>query len=157
MKIIQFLILSMLVVACNSNPNSSEKSENQDSEQSIDKGQILNSQIEGKKWLLIELVGMQYEVSDNDTAYFTLDSEKQSIYGRLGCNNFFGNYKIEENQKISFSELGTTMMACPDMTTENQMQDILPEVDNFTVKDGVLSLKWGKDKTLASFKLEKTN
>lgn len=157
MKILQFLILSMLVVACNSNPNSSEKSEKQESEQSLEKDQAINSEIEDKKWVLVELVGVPYEVSENDSAYFSLYPGKNRISGRLGCNNFFGTYKIGEDQGISFSELGTTMMACPDMTTEDRMKNMLSEVDNFAFEDGVLNLKWGKGKTLASFKLEKTN
>ncbi len=154
MRILQFFVLASLVVACNSNstPESSEKPK---SEQSMDNNAQANSSIEDKKWVLVELDGNRFKVSSQDSVYFMLDSGQKRITGRLGCNTFFGKYTMEVKQKISFSDLENTAMACPDLTTEKSILSLLQKADNYSVEDGVLYLKWARVKKLAGFKMVK--
>lgn len=154
MRILQFFILASLVVACNTNP-STEKSEDQPAQQSLENDPGVNSEIENKKWILVELDGQPIEDPEKNPAYFVMDSVEKKINGQLGCNSFFGTYKIEKNQKISFSEMGTTMMACPDMNTEDYLKKAFHETDNFILKDGILYLRWRRAKNLAGFRMEK--
>lgn len=153
MRILYFVLIASLIVACNSN-SPTNNSDNQTIEKSSDNDPGLNSEIEDKKWALVELVGEPFEISKDDTAYFTLNSHEKKINGRLGCNTFFGTYKIEEKQRITFSKMATTLMACHDSNTEETLQKVLQETDNFIVKDSVLYLRSGRANYLAGFRME---
>lgn len=70
------------------------------------------------------------------------------VSGRGGCNNFFGNAKINGN-KIEFGQMGSTQMACeqPAMDQEHKFHQALSRAASFHV-DGdklVLTDKNGKD------------
>ena len=56
---------------------------------------------------------------------------------------------------ISFGPAASTMMACLDLATERQFLDVLPLVDNYSIKDDTLSLNMSKAAPLAKFVLKK--
>lgn len=84
---------------------------------------------------------------------FTLHNEDNRISGYAGCNNFFGTYKFETGNRIRFSSLGATKMACPDIAfNENEFLEIFALADNYTLSGNTLSLNVGRRAPLAVFK-----
>ena len=114
-----------------------------------------DARIEDRKWLLVEIMGQTYEPSDEGReAFLLLDSSEQRASGNNSCNNFFGGYVIETGQRIRFAgNLGATMMACPDMTTEQSFMEALATVDNYSIDGDRLSLNRARMAPLLRFRL----
>lgn len=110
-------------------------------------------QLEGKRWVLIELRGKSFEKSeDMKEAFLMFEMETSTFSGNTSCNNIFGSYELKEGNKLSFGKAGATMMACPDMEAEKIFLDVLMQVDNYSILDGFLSLNKSKMAPLARFK-----
>ena len=61
---------------------------------------------------------------------------------------------IEPGQRIDFSDnMGTTMMACSDMTTERSFMEALAKVDNYSIEGNKLSLNRARMAPLLRFEL----
>lgn len=58
--------------------------------------------------------------------------------GSGGCNRLMGSYKLEESNRLSFSEIGSTKMACMNMKTEKQLLEVLSKVDNYQLNGDTL-------------------
>ena len=116
---------------------------------------VRDPRIEDRKWLLTEFMGRAYEPSDDGhEAFLLLDGELNRASGNNSCNNFFGGYVIETGQRIRFAEnMGATMMACPDMSTEQSFMEALRTVDNYSVSGDELSLNKARMAPLLRFKL----
>jgi uncharacterized lipoprotein NlpE involved in copper resistance len=111
--------------------------------------------IEDRKWLLTEVMGQAYAPSDDGReAFLLLDGELNRASGNNSCNNFFGGYVIETGQRIRFAEnMGATMMACPDTSTEQSFMEALRTVDNYSVSGDELSLNKARMAPLLRFEL----
>jgi len=109
--------------------------------------------IEDRKWVLIELVGRQIEEEEGRRqAFFVLDSVEGRVSGNNSCNNFFGTYVLREGNRIAFGDaMGSTSMACPDGSIEQELMGVFRETDNYAIKDGILSLHRAKMAPLARF------
>lgn len=109
--------------------------------------------IEGRSWKLIELQGRPIELGAvGREPSLLLDSELSVASGSASCNSFSGPYAIKSGNRIGFGpNLAVTMMACPDMTTEDAFLDMLRNVDNYAVAGGVLSLGRARMAPLAKF------
>ncbi len=61
------------------------------------------------------------------------DMETMRMYGNSGCNTINGHFSREEGKTTSlrFSQIISTMMACPDMETEQDILKALDKVRNF--------------------------
>lgn len=68
------------------------------------------------KWKLIQLNGNTIE---NSSAFLIFDAKTNKLSGNSGCNNLFGNFKIEKTA-ISFGQIGMTRMACDE--TRNKLE-----------------------------------
>ena len=77
--------------------------------------------IDGKEWKLFMLdnVGMDY---GNASISFNLAEKK--VYGNSGCNRFFGSFEYSKDL-ISFSQLGSTKMACLDEESNKTESKVL--------------------------------
>lgn len=110
----------------------------------------------GKKWKLVEMNGRKVANTAGEQDYFIqMDNEENRIYGFAGCNNFFGTYELKEGLRVKFSQIGSTMMACPDMNTEKELFQILETVDNYRVSKNTLQLNKARMAPLALFELVK--
>ena len=119
------------------------------------KQSVQDPRVEDRKWLLIEVMGQTYEPSDDGReAFLLLDSEQGRANGNSSCNNFFGGYVIHAGQRIRFAgNMGATMMACPDMSTEQSFMKALRQADNYSVAGGELSLNKARMAPLLRFRL----
>ncbi|KDN55483.1 META domain-containing protein [Flavobacterium seoulense] len=138
-KIIGLFSFSILLFSCNSTKNvKNEKS----------------SEITEKYWKLIEINGQKVTV-ENFAAkepHLILKKEENRVNGNGGCNSFFGTYELQANvNRISFSKIGSTRMACLKPTVENDFFKVLETVDNYTIKNDTLQLNKARMAPLAKF------
>lgn len=132
--IIRTLALCLILCACsNSNLADSETSQ---------------SQLSGK-WQLIELTGQKISV---DAPPYLVFNDEGKVSGFAGCNRLFGGAEMGQGMQIRFSNLATTMMACPQLTLEGQFMQMLEKVDNYSLSGDSLSLNKARMAPLARFK-----
>jgi heat shock protein HslJ len=121
----------------------------------LEKSSVADSLFEGKRWNLIELKGKPIVVEENGKiAFMEFHTHESRIVGNTGCNNFFGQYQLLDMNRIRFGKIGATLMACPDLTTEESLLIALEDADNYSISDGVLSLNKAKMAPLARFKVD---
>lgn len=129
-NLLLLLCLVLLGVGCNSSKNMAK--------------------LEGVKWELKTLNDKEIKLVDNSSeVYIQFNEAEKKVNGRGGCNRFFGNYELD-GDKLKFSPLGATRMACPDLELETEFFRALETVDAYSIKDGQLSLK-SKGKVVAVF------
>ena len=111
------------------------------------------SDIVEKHWKLIELNGVEIMPNENQSnaPHFILKVENNRVIGHGGCNSINGGYIIETGNRIKFTQMISTMMACMDMETESNFLRALNTVDNYTINNGVLSLNRARMAPLARF------
>ena len=91
---LSFFILVLSTAACHSTANNSAPT------------------LENNYWKLIALHGAPVAVFDNQSEpHVILHSDSQRVSGSGGCNRLMGSYVIEKN-RVQFSQMASTMMAC---------------------------------------------
>lgn len=106
-------------------------------------------------WRLIELNGKKIKQKGKKDFFIQLNSSDGRFHGYAGCNNFNGNYAMPKSFEISFSNIISTMMACPNMDLESILMKTLQEVNQYTIKGKILELKKAKMTPLAKFEAVK--
>jgi copper homeostasis protein (lipoprotein) len=109
--------------------------------------------MENTRWELIEIMGKPVTKSETqrEAIFMTFNAEKNSVNGFGGCNNFMGGFEIKEGNRIKLEQMASTMMACENMEMESTFMETLQQVDNYTMKDNVLSLNRAKMAPLLRF------
>ena len=76
----------------------------------------------------------------DEEATLTFDG-KGNVTGNGGCNSLGGTYKVE-GDKITFSDVSSTLMACDDvrMAQEGAVSQVLSGTVEYTIKDNTLTL-----------------
>jgi len=115
-----------------------------------------NASITDKYWKLIEINGKP--VTSETVAkepFIILKNEDQRVNGNGGCNTIFGTYEISEGNRIKFSQMATSLMACLNMEVEDALKKALDMADNYSVsEDGkYLSLNRARMAPLARFEV----
>ncbi len=92
------------------------------------------NELEGE-WNVIELEGKSLS-SDNPLPFLSFDLKEKRLSGNTGCNRIIGSLDIDESnsEMISFPQVGSTRMACPDMTVEDNLLKLLNGVKYFESK-----------------------
>lgn len=74
------------------------------------------------EWKVVKIQG--YPTIKDHQPTINFDKEKDRVYGRASCNNYFGSYK-ESGDNISFDKIGSTLMACyPDEVNKQESEFI---------------------------------
>lgn len=105
------------------------------------------SQITNTTWELIKLEGTNIEQSNEkgEKIQFTLNSVDQMVFGNSGCNSFNGSYELDDGNRIKFSKIASTRMACPESDiNEQEVLDVFNQADNYTIDGNKLILNVGK-------------
>ncbi len=136
--ILILMLIATVTVGCQStHNNSTQKSETMTNTQKPVRD--FDQQIEGKYWKLIELEGETVLMAKNQEReiHFKLNATENKINGFAGCNNFFGTYELEEDKmRIKFSQLASTMMACPDAEAKFDAASVASVVGKYTLSQG---------------------
>lgn len=143
-------LIALTIMSCNTGKNKSSGTSNASESKSI----------ENTKWVITTFEGQNMGDGEQNgrKIYFTLNSEDNRVNGYSGCNTFMGTYKLEEGNRISFSQMGVTRMACPDSKIdEAKILSVFETADNFTVSGDKLSLNKAKMAPLAEFKKDVTS
>ncbi|MEN4760921.1 MULTISPECIES: META domain-containing protein [unclassified Chryseobacterium] len=83
----------------------------------------------------------------------SLNIEGEKISGNAGCNNYFGTAKVDPSSgNFSAGALGSTKMACDNMSVEQNFMDMVGKANKYVVsgntlelyKDNLLLLKFNK-------------
>lgn len=104
-------------------------------------------------WKLVTLGDQPVVTRENvREAHLVLHQDASRLAGATGCNTLMGSYHLE-NKHITFSQIATTMMACPtqQMETEHVLLVALRQVAEWEVNGNKLILFGDNDKQLASF------
>ncbi len=113
-----------------------------------------DQQIAGKYWKLIKLEGQEVEMAENQESeiFFTLNAEDNTVGGFAGCNSITGEFELAEGNRIRFTNMGITMMICPDLLVdESEYMQVFELTDNYTIHNDTLSLNVGRRAPLAVF------
>jgi len=108
--------------------------------------------ITGRYWKLIELRGKP--VADGTTQkepYIRLNAEDNRVEANGGCNGMGGTYELSDPNRIKFSQLIGTMMACENMEVENGLREVLKSTDSYHVSADTLQLFRARMAPLARF------
>ena len=105
------------------------------------------------KWKLVELNGKPVQNTRDSKKEMFIQLNKENRYAAFaGCNNMMGSYEIKEDaMRIKFTKGASTMMACPDMTTEQDFAEMLEKVDNYSINGNNLSFNRARMAPLARF------
>ena len=151
-KIFLFLLLSVTIISCSSgNKKDADKKE-------LDKTETISEMddvsIENTKWIITKLDGgdMTDREVNGQEIFFTLDTATKRISGNSGCNTFIGTYELDGN-KITFSQLASTKMMCPDSKiNESQIVNIFDKTTSFIISDEQLIVYNADNEIISEFK-----
>lgn len=140
-------VFLLLTISCKSVVKS-----NSDDNMEENKLVLINS-----NWSLIKLNGKIIQKSKNakkELGIVFSDDETFSAYA--GCNNMMGSYVLKEKEnRITFSKVAMTMMACPDSEVENEFAKMLELADNYNFDGKILKLNKARMAPIAEFELIK--
>ena len=104
-------------------------------------------------WKLIELNGNAVETKEGGKeAHIILREEGNRVNGNGGCNNLMGTYSID-GEKIKFSQMAMSMMACAGMDKESEFTQALGKVEKYTLTGKNLIFFDVDSKSLAKFEV----
>ncbi|MBK0381658.1 META domain-containing protein [Pedobacter sp. SD-b] len=116
---------------------------------------IENNMITDKYWKLITFEGQKVSMSalQEREVYFMLKSKDSLLKGFAGCNSFGGKFKLQNGNRIAFSQMISTFKACQGVTfNEKEFLEVFKLADNYTIKNDTLALNINKKAPLAVFK-----
>ena len=83
--------------------------------------------------------GNEISVPEGHSPYLAFLADKK-ISGETGCNRFFGDYSAK-GKNLTFTNVGSTRMMCPEMAFENAFLNVINETAQYTLTDKSLALK----------------
>lgn len=112
-----------------------------------------NAELVETYWKLTELMGEPIVMATGAKTemHLLLKKEGNLVNGNGGCNSFRGSYTVLESNRLSFSQLVGTRMACIDMEKETTFMEVLQKADNYALQGKILSLNKGRMAPLAKF------
>lgn len=148
-NIIIYSLISLLLISCSNSRKSANDNTYLFSTSEEDVAQhkmILNS----GEWKLIEVNGQPVDSVNGQIPFIKFD-ESDRISGTAGCNRFSSDFKLEKGNRIRFSSVLSTKMACIDMSVEDRLFPILAEADNYNLNEYEFVLYKAKMAPLAKF------
>lgn len=108
----------------------------------------------GTYWKLTELNGQLLPADSQFThePYLILQYSDSTIKGNGGCNGFGGHFEWKAPNRVSFSRIISTMMACEKIQMENEYFKMLATADSYYVVGDTLILNRARMAPLARFK-----
>ena len=85
------------------------------------------------KWKIAEAGGVAIADSLENQPFVELNVAEKKLHGNAGCNIINGSFQTEAGnaQSISFPQVISTMMACPDMDVEGRVLKALNDTRSF--------------------------
>ncbi|EGQ9057203.1 META domain-containing protein [Vibrio parahaemolyticus] len=102
--------------------------------------EITAQDLQHHNWELVQVDGKNIVLDENQKAARLEISENLTANGNAGCNNFFGQAELKNNQ-LRIEKMGMTMKMCMEdqMKIENAMTQTLSNWSDITLtKDGLV-------------------
>lgn len=105
----------------------------------------------GGRWEIVEAGGVQIPQGLEKQPFLEFNVGEMRVHGNAGCNIINGGFQLDDalvngKASIAFSQMISTMMACPDMEIESRILKSLGEVKAFAkLEDGKVGLYNGED------------
>lgn len=101
-------------------------------------------------WKLTELYGKPVTTAPGQKEpHLIFKAAPSRVAGSGGCNNLMGGYQLGPGNRLRFTQMASTMMACPDMTTEDQLRKALETADSYALRGDTLVLNRARMAPLA--------
>lgn len=112
--------------------------------------------LKNSKWKLVKLYGKEISNTKKEKPMGITFTSDGRVSAFAGCNSMGGSYTLDESKnRIKFSKIMSTMMACEDMNTERELAKILEIADNYNFDGKTLKLNKARMATLAEFEIIK--
>ena len=110
------------------------------------------AQLQNTYWKLMTLDGVAFASPPGAREiHFVLHSEGIRVAGFSGCNQLMGGYELD-GAKITFNQMGGTLMACADgMEQEQKFHQLFPRVAGWKISGETLQLLDGTGAAIATF------
>jgi len=108
----------------------------------------------GTHWRLIELNGKPIPAAKEGQKeiYIELNKPSGMVSGSGGCNRIMGSFTLGEGGRLTFSQMASTRMMCPEgMEVEAALLKVLGEANNYSQQGETLSLNLNRMAPLAKF------
>lgn len=111
------------------------------------------SSILEKYWKLVEVNGKTVMLSGElrKGPHMILKVMDRRVSGNGSCNGYGGTYHLSAGNKIHFSPIISTKMACSEMEVETAFFNVFQSADHYTVSGDSLSLHDSNKRVLARF------
>lgn len=112
-----------------------------------------NNPIVEKYWKLIQLNGRAITppAEGQPEPHLILKAFNNWVSGNAGCNGFGGTYEELPGNRIKFSKIFKTLMACPNLKNEVELFMVLEKADNYSYSNDTMTLNKAKMAPLAKF------
>ena len=153
MRSIKFILCTVVIVSLLNSCNSVSKISGANIMQEQNSALVnINQNLTEKYWKLLELYGSPITPANNSKeAHIIFHIEDNRFSGDAGCNKFTGNYQIQDNARIVFSQTVATKMMCLDMDMETKFLQMLEIADSYSVRGDTMTLNRAKMAPLARF------
>jgi len=113
----------------------------------------MNTELLGTYWKVVEINGQAVTnpPANQKEAHIILNKEENRLQGSGGCNSLMGSFEVMEGNRIKFSGVASTMMACPDMAIESALGKAIEMADNYAINGKYLMLHKAKMAPLVKF------
>ncbi len=116
----------------------------------------LDDAITDTYWKLFEVGGKPVDAGTTQKeAFIRLVSENNRVEANGGCNGMGGTYALANPNRITFSQLIGTLMACENMDVENGLRRALETADSYHLQGDTLQLFRARMAPLAKFVAQK--
>jgi Heat shock protein len=94
------------------------------------------------EWNIVEINGSAVvSVPGNESPYIGFEAVTGKLYGNSGCNRMMGTFDTHAKAGVlDLSHIATTKMFCPDMTTEQNVLNVLKNVRGYRVGNDQIEL-----------------
>ncbi len=115
--------------------------------------QKLDMGITEKYWKLTEIMGKPVTTWEGMTKepHMILKAADFRVSANGGCNQMNGSFTLKPMNRIRFSQMISTMMACPNMEIERQLSEVLQQADSYILQGDKLQLIRARMAPLAKF------
>ena len=84
------------------------------------------------EWRLVQDADPAQDQSGEDAPMLLFGWEENRIFGSGGCNRFSGAYKAGEDNSLSFENVISTQIGCPDSVSESQFHKRLTHISYYS-------------------------
>lgn len=106
----------------------------------------------GSTWTIDRIYGKEIIAPEGRSKPYLTFTADGKVQGNTGCNPVNGTYTLENGLRIKFENMAAGLAFCGDVSYEGDFKEILNNTDNYTLRNGQLSLNKARRAPMAIFK-----